>query len=163
MSINPDKEMRVKVLFVCTGNTCRSPMAEVYFKYILGNSNRTKFIVKSGGIYAEEGSTASEFAKRVILSEGLSLENFKSKSLEKISPETATLIVGMTAGHVAHVNRLYPKLEERTHSLMTFLGRKEDISDPYGGSVGDFFDCFLLMKPALEALLDYLKRNFNIK
>lgn len=150
----------IGVLFVCTGNTCRSPIAEIYFHSLVPKSDKKRISIKSAGFYASEGGQASEMARRLAESLGLSLTDFRSSLLTRAHVEKAAIIVVMTNAHLNQFKNLYPDALEKTFLLMEFLRKKEDIPDPYGGDEKDFRTCYFKMKPALEALRSHLSANF---
>ncbi|WP_096911876.1 low molecular weight protein arginine phosphatase [Neobacillus jeddahensis] len=119
------------ILFVCTGNTCRSPMAEA----ILKNKNLTGFEVKSAGIYAANGSEASTHAKQVMEDNGVA-HNHRSSMLTGVEVDWADLILTMTASHKFAIQQQFPQSGRKVFTLKEFGGEpfNHDVVDPYGGS-----------------------------
>ena len=145
------------LLFVCTGNTCRSPMAEVYFRHLCEQGGLDRISVTSAGIHAMTGCDASELAKKAIMLEGLSLHNFETTQIDEHLVQQASIIVGMTADHVQQITTLYPQVNDKTHVLMNFSGSREDIRDPFGRNFSKFRECLNTMKPPLHDLLDHIR------
>ena len=121
------------VLFVCTGNTCRSPMAEALLKH--GKS--TDLIqVKSAGVFAVDGYQASPNAVEALREKGIP-NNHQSSSLTPELADWATFILTMTNQHKQSVIDLYPHVGRKTYTLSEFVSDQEgitqDISDPFGG------------------------------
>jgi protein-tyrosine-phosphatase len=140
--------MAKHILFVCTGNTCRSPMAEALLK----NKNLPDVEVKSAGIFAMDGSDASEHAKTVLAEKGVECVH-QSSMLTKEHVEWATYILTMTEGHKQHVISRFPEAQNKTFTLKEFvLGESGDISDPFGGSV----EMYRQTREELEQLIEQL-------
>ncbi|WP_044749344.1 low molecular weight protein arginine phosphatase [Bacillus alveayuensis] len=144
--------MAKHILFVCTGNTCRSPMAEALLKH----KNLPDVEVKSAGVFAIDGSDASEHAKTVLAEKGVEIAH-QSSLLTKEHVEWATYILTMTEGHKQHVISRFPEAQHKTFTLKEFvLGENGDISDPFGGSVEIYRQTREEMEQFIDRLIDKL-------
>ncbi|MFB3169900.1 low molecular weight protein arginine phosphatase [Neobacillus sp. 179-C4.2 HS] len=121
-----------RILFVCTGNTCRSPMAEA----ILKSKKIDGLEVKSAGIYAATGSEASAHAKKVLEDHHIE-HNHSSNMLTLASVHWADLILTMTGSHKNVILQQYPETAGKVFTLKEFSGVAYDVDvvDPFGGSV----------------------------
>lgn len=141
----------INILFVCTGNTCRSPMAEALLK----SKNNDKFAVKSAGVFAQNGAKASKYASEVLAEKGI-IHDHKSTTLTSELVDWATYILTMTNGHKALVISQYPNSSEKTYTLKEFVnGKNGDISDPFGGSK----EIYQMTLQELEELIDALVKK----
>ncbi len=123
------------ILFICTGNICRSPMAEAIFRHRLGS--RTGWTIGSAGVAAMPGQPASPEAKAVLKEWGIDLSRHRSRPLTQALVDAADWLVVMTAGHAQVVKAVFPAARERVRLLTDFsAGRMpEDVPDPIGQSV----------------------------
>jgi len=123
------------ILFVCTGNTCRSPMAEEIFRLRMGEDS--DWDSASAGLFAGMGSPASTNSVNVLEEINLNLRSHQSQPLTAELIKAANLIVTMTAQHRHHILESFPEVENRVCLLKSFGTSKvpADISDPFGGSL----------------------------
>jgi protein-tyrosine-phosphatase len=147
----------MRVLFVCSGNTCRSPLAEALFRRLLDESGRNDIEVLSAGTGAYEGSPASEGAYLVAIEAGLDLSAHRARLLDRELVKQADLILAMSRGHVSRAERLGG--EGRVHLLGEYAGLGGDeleIRDPYGGDVEGYRATLKQLEQLLIAARDRL-------
>ncbi len=148
------------VMFVCTGNLCRSPMAEAWFQGLVDDAGLDVHVC-SAGVIAGDGAPAHEHAVQAVAAEGCSLADFCSSELTLPRLAAADLIVVMTTEHARQVQRLAPEAAGKTMVLMHAVGVDADVKDPLGESVEVFRGCLTSMKPALRGLLEHVRRLLN--
>ncbi len=127
--------MAGNIVFICTGNICRSPMAECLFRTAW--DGREGMDVGSAGVMAGYGSPASRFAVQAMDEMGLDLSAHRSQPVTPQMAATADLLVVMTQRHAMHLTGLYPASAERVRLLMSFVtdAREQDVMDPIGLSL----------------------------
>ena len=153
-----------KLLFVCTGNTCRSPMAEQLMKAKLkqrfpehlANRQLPPIEVASAGVAAYPGGPASDGAIAAMARLGLDLSRHESQATTVELVERADLILTMTNSHRLNLLSRWPQLARKTHLL---AGEHGDVSDPFGGSIDTYQACAKKIDQYLEAWLDHLDQE----
>src|SRR5678816_3601079 len=149
------------VLFVCTGNVCRSPMAEGLFRHAV--EGRGQYRVISAGLGAMEGQPPSPYAVQAVRELGIDISNQRSRMLTPELVETADFIFGMTHSHIDTVMLLYPHAAEKTFLLREFDETldlfEKDISDPIGGSYEVYLNCRDQIEQGIVSLLRFLDQS----
>ncbi len=141
---------------VCTGNTCRSPIAEVLLRKRLqdeGLYNNVK--VLSSGTAAWEGMAASGGAEEAVMKRGASLDGFRSRVLTKELAEESDLIVAMHRSHLEFIEEHYPSCADKVRILGGFLPQNAplDIPDPIGGDEACFENAARLIDEGITQLI----------
>jgi len=123
----------VKILFVCTGNSCRSVMAEYLMKKFLEDEGIEGVDVASAGTAAWTGGTASYEVVELLREFGLDASAHRSRMIDKEIVEWADIILAMEKGHVAFIKEQFPSSEDKVRLLKKFaMDVKGEIDDPIG-------------------------------
>lgn len=128
-----------KLIFVCTGNTCRSPMAEVIFKN-LDQESEVKLL--SRGLVVLFGEPINPKAEVVLKKHDLEIYNHISKGLKESDVEDGTLILTMTEAHKRRIMDAYPGFGD-VYTIKEFAGETGDVVDPYGGTLVEYEECYI--------------------
>ncbi|MBA2707014.1 MAG: low molecular weight protein arginine phosphatase [Gemmatimonadaceae bacterium] len=129
----------MKLLFACSGNTCRSPLAEAIAKRLLEVAGRTDVDVSSAGTQAWDGSPASDGALLVGMERNLDLSAHRSRPLTAEVVANSDLILVMSRAHLTRVKELDPRA--RVHLLAGFSSGSSagrSIQDPFGGDLAAY-------------------------
>lgn len=139
----------MKVLFVCTGNTCRSCMARVIAQRELARTGLDGVEVLSAGTFAVSGLPASENALAVMEEMGMDLKGHRSSVLDEKIIEESRLVLTMTAGHKQTVLHICPGAAGKVFTLAEYAGAAGDVSDPFGGGL----DVYRRVADQLEGMI----------
>ena len=149
-----------RVLLVCTGNICRSPLAAVMLDRALTQRNVRDVEVKSAGSGAWDGAPASEGAYLVALENGLDLSEHRAQLLTRDLVEGSDLILTMARHHRARVDELGG--QGRVSVLGEYVGKQADdaeVSDPFGGDLEIYRDTYTQLEGFIAAAADRLVRE----
>lgn len=130
--------MKYSVLFVCTGNTCRSPMAEGLLKHFLPETLAEVVRVRSAGSMGD-GYPATDFSVEVCREMNIDISAHKSTKIREELINEADLILTMTAGHREGILFIDPRAHIKTFQLAEFAGSGvQDIADPIGHGLSTY-------------------------
>ena len=132
------------ILFVCTGNTCRSSMAWAIAEGLLSQKDATKKVkVTSAGTSVVPNSKAAEFAIEVMGKRGLDLKKHMARQLTSELIDEADLVLTMTRNHKQHVLILTPHVQENVFTLKEYARNlnSHDIYDPIGQPIEAYEEC----------------------
>lgn len=125
------------VLFVCTANMCRSPMAQGLFLAQLGEKHRD-WRIESAGVAAMEGTPASQKALQILSEKGIDLSLHKARQIDRYLMEQFALILVMEQRHKQILQSQYPDFSDKVYLLSEMNGQKHEIDDPVGGTLEDY-------------------------
>ena len=150
------------VLVVCTGNICRSPMAEGLLKHLLRGELRTRVTVSSAGTQALHGDRAQPFAIATMHNRGLDISGHRARLLGPGLIRAADLIVVMEPQHARVIRRTVLTVGSNVRLLSRF-GTDPDlkaIPDPMGAPLTVYQACADMMQPCIQGLLGWIEKNW---
>jgi RpiB/LacA/LacB family sugar-phosphate isomerase len=149
------------ILFLCTGNVCRSPMAEGLFRHAV--KGRGEFRILSAGIGAVDGDLPTHHSVQAMREIGIDISAQRSRALTAELVRSADLILGMTHSHTDTVALLYPSAAEKTFLLREFDETLEpyekDISDPIGSPYHIYVECRDQIEQGIVTLLKFMEQH----
>jgi protein-tyrosine phosphatase len=151
-------------MFVCTGNTCRSPMAEGLFRRLLAEKlgcqedelSDQGFIVGSAGLAAAAGAPPSPEGVTILAEQGIDIRSHESQPLTERLLDQADHLYTMTKGHRAAILAERPDLAEVVQLLSP---EGKDVSDPIGGGFQCYVDCKKEIEKHLQSIIDRIKAS----
>jgi len=149
------------ILFICTGNVCRSPMAEALFRQ--ATDGRGEFRVLSAGLGAVDGQPPTPHSVAAMRELGVDISGQRSRALTADLLRQADYIFGMTHAHVDTIALLYPAAEEKTFLLREFDNSAEpferDIADPIGSPYEIYVHCRDQIAQGVASLVKFMEQH----
>ena len=139
-----------EIVFVCTGNTCRSPMAEGIFN----NLPNKGYFSTSAGIYAADGNKASDNAIATLSGRKIDIKNHRARAFTPEILHAAHLVLTMTNNHKDAIITAFPEFSHKVNTLSEAASENKDVSDPYGGDIDVYRLC-------ADEITKYIKEIYN--
>ena len=150
----------MKVLFVCDGNICRSPMAEALLRQSLTDKGIDWAEVSSGGLVASPWGTTHSQLRRVLGPSFRLVEDRHSQPLTQELVDSSDLILGMENRHISQILERFPESEGRVDKITTYAGKEGEIKDFPDSGYGDVYNwlrhCYAIMAPCVETITERL-------
>ncbi|ACI18877.1 low molecular weight protein arginine phosphatase [Dictyoglomus thermophilum] len=144
----------MKIVFVCSGNTCRSPMAEYLFRDIVKKLNLSNIEVTSAGIFTYEGREPSYLSVKVMIERGIDISSHRSRKLTFDLIKEASLIYTMTKDQLFVLGEMYPEFKNKILTL-----GEEDIEDPFGLDIEKYREVRDKIEKAITKIVENLKER----
>lgn len=156
----------MNILFVCTGNTCRSPMAEGIMKLLLKNKNLAEVYVSSAGVAACDGLYASTNAQIAALGRGADISLHSSRQANGNILSCADLVLCMTPSHKSGLCSAFPQFKDKIFTLPEYVcsdseSSPPEIADPFGCDIQVYEKCAADIEYLLVLLLEKLEADEN--
>lgn len=159
--------MMIKVLFICHGNICRSPMAEFVMKDIVKREGlEDRFHIESAATHTDQiwdgvGDPVYPPARKELARHGIDCEGKTARLLTKKDYEKFDFLIGMDEANIKNIHRITGrKASDKVSLLLQYAGENRNISDPW--YTGDFEATWDDVKKGCEALFEYFRREGKI-
>ncbi|CAM2755248.1 low molecular weight protein arginine phosphatase [Hathewaya histolytica] len=150
----------MKILFVCTGNTCRSPMAEAIFNKLNNNLDHSAY---SAGISVIDEDFTTKNSSIVIMEKiGQDISKRKAVFLTEELLQKYDLILTMTLSHKLYIVQHYTDLSNNVYTLNEYVGIEKDILDPFGGNLSIYIETFKNLEESISLLLKKLEKDNSV-
>jgi protein-tyrosine phosphatase len=155
---------RRHILFVCTGNICRSPMAEVMFENLLPADVHRSVTVSSAGTHAADGIPAEPYAVRIMQEFRADLSAHRSRPAIPELVSGSDLVLVMEKLHAIQIRDFVNPRNTEVRLLGEFGGQAKngDIPDPYGGNLACYRKTARQIRNCLDGVMEYLRRSLPL-
>jgi len=150
----------MKIMFICTGNICRSAMADWLLKKKIEDIGRNDIEVYSSGVHAYDGDMSTWEAKSIMEDEyDVDMKSHRATNIKNSNIENMDLILCATTAHKIAVIEMYPTLKEKVFTMKEYVDynreyhHKIDIKDPWGYDIDTYRSCASEIDECLELLL----------
>ncbi len=158
------KDAMLRVIFVCTGNICRSPMGVGIMKDRLQKEGIDSFEVTSMGTHGLDNKPASSNGAKICAEHGIDISDHRSRELIIHEMDRADIIFCMEKVHKEYIRVFFPRFEDKTQLLGAWPDRKENrkagIPDPYGKSERAYRKTFKVISDHIDYVLPHVIENF---
>ncbi|HZK43033.1 MAG TPA: low molecular weight protein arginine phosphatase [Syntrophomonadaceae bacterium] len=152
----------LRILFVCTGNTCRSPIAQALLKKMWDEQSiDSELKVLSAGIFTSDGLPASPEAIEVMLKENIDITDHKSLQINEQLIKDADLIFTMTEFHRRSIIDEFPEYESSVFTITEYINLEGDIVDPFGRGVEAYYETVEQLKGITTELVKKLNEDIE--
>lgn len=143
------------VLFVCTGNTCRSPMAEGLFRKAL--AKRQGWTVRSAGVAASVGSKENRDTTKILAMLEANLSDFRSRQITRAMMEQADAVFAMTQGHIHAMEDEFPEFADKIYLIGDFSAEGGDVPDPIGMGAKAYEEVAVTLAACFPGIIQFLE------
>lgn len=148
------------ILFICTGNTCRSPMTQYLFEDALKkteNIDSNAIKLRSAGLCAQDGMPASPEAIEVMLEEGLDITAHRSTRVNGGMVEDADIIITMTNSQKNELSKRFPYKKDKIFTIGEMAGHEDfELSDPFGQGLAEYRKASRQIKNLVNTIIERL-------
>ena len=150
--------MSKRILMICHGNICRSPMAEMILKHLVRECGLTGYVIDSAAVSREEiGNGVYPPAKRELAAHGIRCDAHRARQITPADYDQWDHLIGMDMSNITRMLRIFGHDDEhKVHRLLDFTGQPADVADPWYSDRIDIAYADILR--GCEALLDYLEK-----
>ena len=147
----------MNIVFVCTGNTCRSPMAEGFARHYLSSEQGADCVI-SRGLFVAPGSVVSANSVLAMKEHGIDISHHIPTAFSSKDIANTDIVLTMTSSHSDYVKKIFPEYSHIIFSLSEYLD-VDDISDPYGCEPDVYINCAHEIQEAIKKLVKKLNHE----